>query len=97
MFIGTAHDLLPIEDLVLLLTRQIHDLTAKVMHKEEILSELSKHASNVLSDFELNTVQMLETLHTTRDRQVAKLCCVTRCKQVTIKEEIFSLSLPYNE
>ena len=74
--------MIPLDELVLLLTRQIHDLTAKVIDKETKLADLFKHTSKVISAYETKTQQMLQVLHATRDEQV-----FIRDKKVFIRDE----------
>ena len=68
-FQGTPHELLSLDDLVLQLTRSTHDLTTKLIKKEEELADLYKETSRILADYGSGTESMIELLHKTRDEQ----------------------------
>ena len=45
--------------------------------REEELSSMFKHASKVTSEFEKETLEMVEQLRSTRDEQVSECLCIT--------------------
>ena len=68
MFLGQQHELMSLEELVAALLKV--DIRAKIMTREDILEKLFKSTSKASSDYDVETVEMIELLHKTRDEQV---------------------------
>ena len=68
------------------------EIKTEVNSKEEQLSKLFKYSTKALSDFEKETEEMMQMLHTTRDDQVsiatAYLLALTLCCHCRIKPGI---------
>ena len=68
MFLGKQHELMSLEELVADLLKV--DIRAKIMTREDILEKLFKSTSKASSEYDDETVEMIELLHKTRDEQV---------------------------
>ena len=60
-----------LDELAQKLIAQIHELTVKVIDREEKLRDLLKETSKVHSDHGVDTQNMIELLHRVRDQQVS--------------------------
>ena len=46
------------------------DIRARIMEREDNLEKLFKSASKICAEYDSNTAEMIEQLHTVRDEQV---------------------------
>lgn len=71
MFIsGKSHELLDLSELVNALTEKITTMKADIINREKKLSTLFKKTSKVISEYEIETEELVKALGQTRNRQV---------------------------
>jgi len=76
VIVGSAHDLVSLDDLVTELSKEMEKLTSEMLEKENKFSGLFKCMTGILVDYDSETRNMIETLHRTRDEQV--ICATFR-------------------
>ena len=69
-FLGSGHKLLSIATVVELLTQLLNEKKVWIYDKEEHLLGMSKRLTAKVSDWDIETQQMIEKLHRARDGQV---------------------------
>ena len=69
-FLGAPHHCVSLNKLVNVLKAKKEEVRADTYSKEEKLYKLLKYSTEVLSEFETKTEEMIQLLHTTRDNQV---------------------------
>jgi len=69
-YTGPPHKLVTMNGLVAKLSGKMDEMRSKILKKEDQFQRLMKHMTGVLSDYDNETRDMIETLHRTRDEQV---------------------------
>jgi len=59
-----------LKELVTELSNEVDGMRSEILDREDKLSDLLKHMTGVLRDYDSETRDMIETLHRTRDEQV---------------------------
>ncbi|XP_067938546.1 uncharacterized protein [Watersipora subatra] len=70
---GESHQLMSLEELVLLLNDEINKLKNGMIEKEESLEQIFKFTSQTLAEYDLETAQSVEKIHKKRDEQMELL------------------------
>ncbi|XP_067939453.1 transcription intermediary factor 1-beta-like [Watersipora subatra] len=70
---GEPHQLMSLEELVLLLNDEINKLKKGMIEKEEGLERIFKFTSQTLADYDMETAQSVEKIHKKRDEQMELL------------------------
>ncbi|XP_067939460.1 uncharacterized protein [Watersipora subatra] len=70
---GAHHQLMSLEELVLLLNDEINKLKKEMIEKEESLERIFKFTSQTLAEYDLETAQSVEKIHKKRDEQMKLL------------------------
>ncbi|XP_067939451.1 uncharacterized protein [Watersipora subatra] len=70
---GEHHQLMSLEELVLLLNDEINKLKKGMIEKEEGLEQIFKFTSQTLAEYDLETTQSVEKIHKKRDEQMELL------------------------
>ena len=71
LYSGSAHKLHEVDALVEQIMTKIELLNAQLSEKEEKLSSLFKITSRIVTDYDGETGEMIQTLHFRRDQQVS--------------------------
>ena len=66
----------PLEKLISNIKDEIDELKKKMKTREKKLSSLFKHTAEVTSEFEKETLEMVEQLRSTRDEQASEGLCI---------------------
>ena len=69
-FLGCAHELVTLKELIAKLTEMVNEKKVWIFDKEECLLGMSKQLATIISDWDTETNQMIQQLHQARDRQV---------------------------
>ena len=72
-FIGSAHQLVPIAELVSILKSKIEEMNTDVIKKEDELASLCKKILKQEAEFSEETKRMIQQLHRIRDEQVSDI------------------------